>query len=211
MGEMSVLISRKRKFVFIHIYKNAGSSITKALIPFAANKWQYRIGRVLRKIVITQFDPQPFHPHITAPELIKLMTKSTFESFFSFAIVRNPWDWQVSLYSYMLHTPGHPQHKLIKGFGGFDEYINWRCREEVKLQRDMIYSKDGELLVNFVGRFETLDTDFKIICSRIGVSASLPRLNVSKTKPYQQYYSEETKELIRRTFDADISLFGYDF
>jgi hypothetical protein len=139
------------------------------------------------------------------------MGENTFNSFYSFAIVRNPWDWQVSTYSYMLKTPDHPQHKLVQGFGNFDEYIRWRCREEARFQKDMIYSKDGKLLVNFVGRYETLEADFKTICARIGISASLPRHNVSYRKPYQQYYKEDTKELVRQTFETDVSLFGYDF
>ena len=66
-------------------------------------------------------------------------------------------------------------------------------------------------MVDFIGRFERLADDFHLICSRIGVSASLPKENVSRVKPYQEYYSEETKELVRRTFEPDISLFKYDF
>ncbi len=67
------------------------------------------------------------------------------------------------------------------------------------------------MLVDFVGRFENLNADFETICARIGISASLPRINVSNVKPYQPYYNEETRELVRRTFDADIALFGYEF
>ena len=75
----------------------------------------------------------------------------------------------------------------------------------------MIYSKDGELLVNFVGRYETLNEDFETICSHIGISTSLPTLNVSKTRPYQSYYNEDTRELVRQTFDTDVSFFEYSY
>jgi len=30
------------KIVFIHIYKNAGTNIAAALLPFAANQWQLK-------------------------------------------------------------------------------------------------------------------------------------------------------------------------
>jgi hypothetical protein len=159
-----------------------------------------------------QFDPQPFPSHIKASELINAMGKETFETFFSFAIIRNPWDWQVSLYKYMLKNASHHQHDLVKSLGSFDAYIKWRCAEEVKFQKDFIYSEDGKLLVDFVGRFERVNNDFVEICSRIGIPTPLlPKRNISNTKPYQQFYNEETRELVRRTFDPDITLFGYDF
>lgn len=207
-----MLISKKRKFIFIHIYKNAGSSITSALLPFASNNWQRMHSRLLKWFNFSpKFDPQLCPKHVKAPELIEIMGKSNFDSFFSFAIVRNPWDWQVSLYKYMLKTSEHHQHDLAKSFSGFDEYIRWRCADEVRFQKDFIYSEDGELLVDFVGKFENLDADFEKICSRIGVSAPLPKLNISNTKPYQEFYTEETRELVRQAFDADISLFEYQF
>jgi hypothetical protein len=207
-----MLISRKRRFIFIHVYKNAGISVTSALAPFAAGKWEDLANRALRKLKMpSRFDSLSYPPHIKAAELRDALGKETFDSFFSFAIVRNPWDWQVSLYTYALKEVTHHQHELVRKLGSFDAYIRWRCAEEARFQKDFICSDDGELLVDFVARYERLDADFETICSRIGISASLPRLNVSNTKPYQLFYSEETRELVRRTFAADIALFGYDF
>lgn len=207
-----MLLSVKRQFIFIHIYKNAGTSITNALMPFASG----RLGRVasgcLRMFNIsTPFDPQPFARHSTASEIVELLGEETFHSFFTFAVVRNPWDWQVSLYKYMLKQTKHQQHNFVKSLAGFDEYIRWRCAEEVRFQKDFVCSEDGELLVDFVGRFETIDRDFNAICSRIGISASLPRMNVSGTEPYREYYTEETENLVRQTFEPDVLRFGYDF
>jgi Sulfotransferase family len=207
-----MLISNQHNFIFIHIYKNAGTSITKALLPFAASKLQLKVSRILKGLHISnKSTAQPFSTHIKASEIIETLGKEKFDSFFSFAIVRNPWDWQVSLYNFMLKNSNHHQHDLVKSLGNFDEYIMWRCDREVKFQKDFIYSVDGELLINFVGRYETLDADFTTLCSRIGISTSLPKLNISNTKPYQQFYTKETKELVERTFDVDIKLFGYNF
>jgi hypothetical protein len=207
-----MVLSKERRFLFVHIYKNAGTSITTALLPFAAGRWQLLAGDALRKLrVPVAFGPQPFAQHSTAPEMIQAMGREAFDALFSFAIVRNPWDWQVSLYHYMCTETKHHQHELAKSFSGFDEYIRWRCREEVMFQKDFIYSPDGELLVDFVGRFENLEADFATICSRIGIAASLPKLNVSNTTPYRQFYSDATQELVRRAFAPDIALFGYDF
>ena len=207
-----MLISEKRKFIFIHVYKNAGRSIRTALEPFAQDKWQYLLNKQLKKINIsTRFDSQPFDVHIKANEMMEIMGRESFKDYFSFAIVRNPWDWQVSLYTFMLKEPSHYQHELVKKLGSFDEYIRWRCDKEVRFQKDFIYSKEGELLIDFVGRYENLEAEFEKICAHIGVKTSLPKLNVSKVKPYVQFYTDDTIELVGQTFKSDIELFGYEF
>lgn len=134
-----------------------------------------------------------------------------FKSYFSFAIVRNPWDWQVSLYTYALRNEKHGQHKMTNEFGGFDNYIEWRCDGEATNQKDFIYTEEGTQLVDYIGRFEALDRDFETICSKIGVTANLPKINVYKEKEYKEYYNKHTMELVRKTFESDIHLFNYDF
>lgn len=188
-----MIISEKYKFIFIHIYKNAGTSIRSALSPFSTMS------------VSSQFTTN----HATAHE-IKEKIGEKFNEYFSFAIVRNPWDWQVSLYSYILKNEFHPHHNLVKNLGSFEEYIKWRCKNDVHYQKDFIY-QNNELLVNFVGRYENLDSDFQKICSRIGICTKLPKLNVSNTTPYQKFYSETTKNLIKEVFEPDIRTFNYEF
>jgi hypothetical protein len=207
-----MLISREYKFIFVHIYKNAGTSITTALRPFAISPWQWKAYRLIKKVGFPYpfFDPHPFPSHVNASKIKESFGAEKFNEYFSFAVVRNPWDWQVSLYKYALKSETHHQHELTKNLGSFEEYIKWRCENEVRYQKDFIYD-NNELLVDFVGRYESLDNDFNEICSRIGISVSLPKLNVSNTKPYQSYYSEKSKELVKEAFEPDIRTFNYEF
>ena len=208
-----MLISNKHNFLFVHIYKNAGTSITETLRPFALKPMYWKAHKLIKKIGVPSpfFEPHPFHGHIKSSEIIELLGENEFKRYFSFAIVRNPWDWQVSLYKYILKQKTHHQHNLVKSLGSFDKYIIWRCESEVRLQKDFIYSKDNDLLVNFVGKYENLDNDFEQICSSIGISASLKKLNVSNTKPYQAFYNEKSIELVRQVFESDIKTFNYEF
>ena len=212
--EEKMLISNRHKFIFIHIYKNAGTSISDSLLPYAATQGEIFVYKVLRKLHLTKVSPwEPYGGarHLQAQEIIEHMGEEKFRSYFSFTIVRNPWDWQVSLYSYMLKNERHVQHEKIRRLGTFDNYIQWRCASEVRFQKDFVYSPDGELLVNYVGRFESLSHDFAEICKHIGIAATLPMLNVSNTKPYQSFYSNETRCMVAETFAPDIELFGYSF
>ena len=66
-------------------------------------------------------------------------------------------------------------------------------------------------MVDFIGRFERLNEDFGEICSRIGISTLLPKMNVSNEQSYQVFYHEESIELVRNTFKAEIEMFDYSF
>ena len=112
---------------------------------------------------------------------------------------------------FMLKDKNHHQHNMIIGFSGFDEYIEWRCKEEIRYQKDFIYSETGQKLVNFVGRYENLNSDFDKVCAEISISAKLPVLNVSKKRPYQEYYTDKSIAMVREAFRPDIELFGYEF
>lgn len=206
-----MLISNKHHFIFIHTYKTAGTSVSSALIPFAASTWQLLVQKYISKSGIETFMNKPYHVHIKAKDLIKEIGIEKFNSYYSFAFIRNPWDWQVSLYTFMLKNVEHRQHGIVKRLGSFDRYLDWRCDNQVRFQKDFVYSDDDKLLVDFVGRYENLDADFKTICDKIGISIKLPVLNVSKSKPYQEYYNKDSIELVRRTFARDIELFEYEY
>jgi hypothetical protein len=240
-----VLISYKNKFIFVHIYKNAGISITNALLPYAVSKNQWALNNWMeRKYKITYLfhatikensnlqnwismilhitykrlhhvipaHPQPLPTHVFARQIRDCVGADIFNSFFTFGIVRNPWDWQVSLYHYGLESTLHPQRKLFQQLGNFENYIHWRCENDVRLQKDFLYDEHGKLLVNFVGRFENLKEDFKYICSNLNLMADLDWTNRSdRRKAYQSYYTRDTADLVRKTFAPDIELFGYSF
>ena len=206
-----MLISHKNKFIFVHIYKNAGTSIENALQVYAANKFWRGVYHISHNLRIGKNPIKPCEQHAKAPEIKACVGEDIYSNYFSFAFVRNPWDWQVSLYKYSLKKEGHFQHALIKSLGSFDSYIEWRCNNEVELQKSFILSDSGESLVNFIGRFENLENDFDKVCSYLNISAKLPRLKVSNTVPYRNYYSDFSKKLVAETYVEDIDTFKYTF
>ncbi len=127
-----MLISNSHNFIFIHIYKNAGTSIKAALKPFATSMFQERLNGIAHYPVLgnlasllmrfDRFSPAPYPSHVSARRIVSELG-DTYRSYFSFAFVRNPWDWQVSLYNYMLKNRNHHQHELVENLGSFGEYI----------------------------------------------------------------------------------------
>jgi len=76
---------------------------------------------------------------------------------------------------------------------------------------DWLTDDTGEIMVDFIGRFENLEDSFQTVCKEIGVKVKLPFVNKTEHKQYQCYYDDETKEIVRNSFKIDIERFNYKF
>jgi len=72
----------------------------------------------------------------------------------------------------------------------------------------------GELSIDHIGRFETLESDFTHICQQLSLPAiKLDHLNPTQgnAKKYQDYYSPQLLDQITPILAKDAELFGYSF
>ena len=202
-----MLLSVRHRFIFIHIYKTAGTSLTHALRPHAREPLP---ARLLERIGLRKPATASLPDHISARDLREAIPRELFDGCFKFAFVRNPWDWQVSLYHYMRELRRHPQHDIVQALS-FDEYIEWRVSSARHLQKEFVTDETGALLVDFVGRFENVERDAHRVFERIGIRASLPHRNRSFHDDYRTYYSDRSRRLVSEHFAEDIEMFGYSF
>ena len=182
--------------IFVHIPKTAGSSIRYSLKALPLKPRNVGIKR-----------------HFKALDVCSRIGEERFNSSFKFAFVRNPWDRQVSLYHYVLKTPVHPFHEQAKALGCFQAFVFFvfsRAKPGTS-QYSWISDKEGNPIVDFVGRFENLEADFQTLCTKIGISAKLEHINATDHLYYQHYYDDETRDLTARMHSEDIERFGYTF
>ena len=79
-------------------------------------------------------------------------------------------------------------------------------------QTEFIFGVKGELLVDYIGRFERLTADAQEVFARLGVRCeSLPHRRRSQRAPYPEYYDQHTKQVISRLYAPDIEIFKYTF
>jgi hypothetical protein len=218
-----MLISYKHNFVFVHNYKVAGTSVKNALKPYGLLNPPHNklVSQILEihpllqeqgKRVVRRLGMPAFHGHDKAVEIKNILGAEQWDKMFSFGYVRNPWDWQVSLYHYMLEFTGHHQHEFIKTLKSFDEYIEWRVHHDLHLQSEFFVDQNRQLIVDFVGKMENVEQDFAKITHTIGLNdVKLPHKNKSQHKPYADYYSNHSRELVQKYFAEDIERFQYSF
>ncbi|EHM3142219.1 sulfotransferase family 2 domain-containing protein, partial [Campylobacter coli] len=191
----------KYKCIFIHVPKVAGSSIERVI--YQTDKWL--VGHV-KASDYTKFD------------------KDKFDSYFSFGFVRNPYDRVVSAYHYLKNDSPDPCDikwgRLHINNLTFEEFILSLQDEEFKeeilsknhfsFQYKYLCDKSMNILVNFIGKFEKLDNDFKKILNILRRKDSLVHINKSKHLNYRDYYNSQTYKIIREIYRDDFEIFDYD-
>lgn len=191
------MISHPKKFIFVHITKTGGTSIDIALRKYTKNGKTHQSISEMKEEAAKNFG---------------------FNNYFKFCFVRNPWDKMVSQYFYI--------KKKIAYDKSFKEFIidfkstpnDWDFKNKnfpVKyqpVQKKWICGDKGEVLMDFVGRFENLQEDFDTICDKIDLpKRELPHRNSTNHNHYSEYYNKETREIISQKFSEDIEYFGYKF
>ncbi|HFD80723.1 MAG TPA: hypothetical protein ENK05_10090 [Gammaproteobacteria bacterium] len=182
-----------RSFIFIHINKTGGSSVALAL-------------------------GIPLQMHATADEVRQQISPAQWREAFKFAYVRNPWDKVVSHYHYRVQTN---QTGLAAGGLDFNQWVRLAYGEKdpryydkprfFMPQKDWVSDRSGRIIVDFVGRFERLQEDFRVVCKTLGIEKTLPHIRKSSHGHYRDYYAEDTREIIGQWFRDDIDAFGYEF
>ncbi len=201
------MISYSHKFIFIHIPKTAGTSISTALRPYGLTG----------------------EGHYTLQEFqdATSITDDQLNTFYKFATVRNPWDLIVSHYFYCKmknsywhsEVNQHPDYKLANNIK-FKEFVRLLVNDKLNTsitRRQQSHWLDKRL--DFLIRFETLKEDFAKVCNEIGWTGTrywgsdviLNNLNPSKHNHYSTYYDDESRDWVATCFSKDIKRLGYEF
>ncbi|UZR99501.1 sulfotransferase family 2 domain-containing protein [Chondrinema litorale] len=215
------MISHKHKVIFIHIPKCAGSSVESyfGVKPFNWEEPNYEN--------LTGWCPErKIHlHHATASQLLdlELVSKETWDEYYKFTIVRNPWSRAMSDYYWV--------QKDCKVRGTFSSFINKHAPFKKHLtyppknkhfrgdhlypQSSYLKCKDGNLLVDDIIKFENLRQGFEGICEKLNLpSSKLPHKKKRSKKRFEHYshfFCRKKHRLISEKYKEDIVSFGYQF
>jgi len=205
---------RPNPFIFVHIPKCAGASIEHALVAVATS---------YKKIddVPERMRSRHFLPGKLGRQHAKLLeyNPASKKDFCKVSFVRNPWDRAVSQIAF-LSSRDKGRSVFLGNTFKKDIYIYCHSKKTVlyhdlgACQLDYLLDRNKKLDMDFVGRFENLDSDFKKMCEIIGIEKipQLPHINPSpRHGHYSFYYDAESVEWIRKRFARDINFFGYEF
>ncbi len=200
--------------LFIHTPKCGGKFLGKAF------------GRHLKDCV-TLTAPK-LRGHLTFIEYRDRLREMGYDiaEFHTLSLVRNPFDWQVSWFTYLRRNPGrrtgYPlEHDLFQDMS-FDDYVNWledpdapRSPQFAMGKQVLEWSCDEsfEIKADSLLRQESLWQDARDLKDRLNLRIRIPEkpVNTSKSSDYRSYYSDKSAEVIAKRHADDCRLFGYAF
>lgn len=220
-----VVISHEYKCVYIHIPKTAGTSVMSKLKGSTEIKRGEQDHRSLRDLI----DSQPLEwRDFRNKEKLKTKTirrlkdymrgyefvpREVINSYYKFAFVRNPWDRVYSWYGNIMRDPMHQKKLRISTYCSFTEFVsNHLDQFALKSQMEWVIGYDGKIGLDFIGKFESLQRDFREVCDEIGLNDyALPELVVGKKKNYSENYDAKSIQIVAKQYAEEIKFFGYQF
>ncbi len=210
-----MLISDQHRFIFIHNPKCAGTSIHQALVSFSNYMCRHAntsISYYSRKIFGESKKLSNFSYHISASELKNILGDEFWERYYSFGVVRNPYDRLISNFKYINRSPAHDLHAVYDEFNDFSEFIHNIHSLPWKDYQHHYLAVNGQILVDKIMRFENLDEDFSLFIRKFHLpDVKLNRVNISqRRKDYSSYYNAEMISIVNEVYDEDFRIFGYE-
>ena len=185
--------------IFIHIPKTAGVSIIHALY-----------GKVSMESHRSIF-------------FYKQVFKNSYKDFFKFSFVRNPYDRLFSAYKFLCSGGMNIHDKQayeihLSQYKDFEDFVLNGLTHDIVYkiihfipQSDFICSDKDEIMVDFLGRFETLELDLQNLEQLMSKKIKLPHFNKSKNIDYVNIYNDSMIRKVRDIYKRDIDIFGYNF
>jgi hypothetical protein len=179
--------------------------------------------------------------HSTALEVRDQLTEETWDRYFTFSFVRHPIDRALSLYSWAAKAAQQPRRSLpqrvlgrfsppvkqdpsqwnsvraYRGTSSFSEFIRHPALDDapgMRPQSASLGDGEGNLIVDFVGRFERINEDFRYVQEKLGLPLRPLRWkNRSRSRDDTTRHldlSPEDRSYLAAKYQADFSQFGYE-
>lgn len=189
-------ISHNFKFIFIHVHRTGGTTITNLLRQNLGNKIN----------VISE--------HGNAATSEKEMLEKHAD-YFTFGFVRNPWERMLSWYSLinknntdtMVQTRQKFQKFLAldQAFASGDSFFHYN-------QLDYFPTLHGSYEGIKIYSYEKFEEETHKLFAHLGFELQeIPVMNNTEAKVYKEFYTAKSKELVAQKCEKDIAYFKYSF
>lgn len=215
-----MILSRARRYIFVHIPKTGGTALTLALEARAARDdvilSDTPKGRARRRRLKGVHSAGRLWKHSTLADIRGLASDAEIAGFFTFTLVRNPWDRMASYYHWLrTQRFAHPAVALARAtdFAGFLAAPATQAALMAHPYASYVTTAGGEERCDLFLRLEHLGEDAHPLEAHLGFRLPpLPLANVSaRPRDWRGLYTDRGAETVALLCAADIARFGYRF
>lgn len=188
------------KLIFIHVPKCAGTSINNYYCPGLQSRFTHPSKFSLNLMYGRELQ------HITARKM-SFLAPFRFKKYFKFAFVRNPYRRVESEFNWRKSWDSATKKMSLSTF---IDTIPYRLNEPHFMPANkFLFTSNGTVLVDFIGKFENMESDLQKINQLAGVNVEG---NIGKANVSQKVTSltENDKKKIHEIYQEDFRAFNYD-
>ena len=208
----------KKNLLFIHIDKTGGTSIVSGLKlsklePHTTggskqDNWNYK------------------YKHYSYKQYCKEFKSPNLKKYFVFSFVRNPYTWVISRFNFLrnmnydqsfYNNHKHNSVKFANHTGDINQYIlklyNSNSKPFPKSQTEYLLNNQDKIDVDFIGNFESLESDFDNLLDILKLDKEqykLPVINsYNNSNQKDNILTERSKQIIFEWYKKDFENFNY--
>ena len=212
-----MLISHRMKFIYTKTYKTASTSVESYFEPYCMPEgaWCFSHQRdeyVSHTGVIgyrgRDIRGKQWFNHMPASAIRKHVDDSTWDDYFKFCVVRNPFDKLISGFFYFGGDRGARQDVVSR-------FRRW-VRHAPLVDRDK-YRIDGQVCLDYFIKYEHLLSGIKYVCASLGIPFEperIPKLKVgtrNREITAEELYDNATIRVVEKLFEFELNQFDYQF
>lgn len=220
---MTTCYNKDKKVMFIHVHKCAGSAISKAFFgklnrenpDWTSPRDENRSKDIMdanNALINADFSAPE---HFRAIDAQKLLGIEEYQSYFSFAVSRNPWDRLASWYYFLRQNQQKEQSKVALQLT-MEDFIKYSVDHFYLPQYQWVTNETGEIIVDEIVKLDNLDKRWPDLAARVSDEPiKLRTVNASSntTEPRPNPFAHvrtETLEKFRDAYIKDFEMLGYD-
>lgn len=213
-----MIINNTYKFLFIHVPRCGGTSVSAALAGIGT--WQdLELGSTpLGQTMDGKFREKfGLHKHVRCTDARSILGHATWVRYYKFALIRHPFDRAVSMYELM---KGYEcDHPFMAQYPDFNHFIRsahgFPGPDHTMLPSvDWLYDAAGRLLVDVVYKLEGADMAAMIhdigLPPHIERKIKIGRENGARYRVDRSTIAPDVIALMRERYARDLQVFGYD-
>lgn len=200
------MISHTKKFIYIHINKCGGTSLTDILSKYATDFNTNKIG---------------YREHSTMSEVYSAIGNDLADSYYKFTVIRNPYDRLSSFYRHIKRVNSWIYIKMSKKFDitTFNKFINvlpelYKSRSDYEIGIISLsewLTVNDKIKINKIIKLEDLNNEYKNLSNKFGFEVDLKKLNQDPNRvDHKTLYTNEMKDIVKYIYDVDFKNFNYE-
>ncbi len=225
-----MIVNHSHQFIFVHVPKAAGTSVSELFSKYSAYSdlevGGTELGEALQHAYKRRFG---LTKHSTAAEIRAVTGDAAWKKYYKFAFVRDPYARAQSTFHFMKRWHGNKEMQRLAFMDDLDDFRSFVMSDVFTKQKAhrllwpqarWLQDDSGKLLVDHVGRLETLDEDIHHILSTApglvkvgGAGDRVPQKNRSASTDAALYEllcnDPEVERRIYENWKEDFDAFQY--